>query len=220
MALNNSMNAPATLYNLIVGNGAGYAAIAPSATTGIALVSAGAAANPQYSTVVVAGGGSGLSSLTAYALLAGGTTTTGNMQQVSGLGSAGQVLTSAGAGALPAWGDVPVADIPWTVITAATQTLAVDNAYIANAASGGVAFTLPATAAVGSVMRIAGLAAGSGWSIAQNASQDIQFGSAISTAGVTGSVASTDNGDVVEIVCAVADTNFIILNAVGNLDIV
>ena len=48
-------------------------------------------------------GGSGLASLTAYAILTGGTTTTGAMQQVASVGTAGQVLTSAGAGALPTW---------------------------------------------------------------------------------------------------------------------
>src|SRR3989344_6235690 len=48
-------------------------------------------------------GGTGLSSLTTYAVLTGGTTSTGNLQQVSGLGTSGQVLTSNGAGALPSW---------------------------------------------------------------------------------------------------------------------
>lgn len=55
------------------------------------------------STVSVAQGGTGLTSLTAYAILAGGTTATGAMQQVSGLGNSGEVLTSNGAGALPTW---------------------------------------------------------------------------------------------------------------------
>jgi hypothetical protein len=41
--------------------------------------------------------------MTAYALLAGGTTATGNLQQVSGLGTSGQVLTSNGTAALPTW---------------------------------------------------------------------------------------------------------------------
>lgn len=48
-------------------------------------------------------GGTGLASLTAYSVLCGGTTGTGNLQQVSGLGTSGQVLTSNGAGALPTW---------------------------------------------------------------------------------------------------------------------
>lgn len=49
----------------------------------------------------VAGGGTGAASFTAYAVLCGGTTTTGPVQAIAGVGSAGQVLTSNGAGALP-----------------------------------------------------------------------------------------------------------------------
>lgn len=49
----------------------------------------------------VARGGTGLSSATAYAVLCGGTTSTGAFQSVVSVGSAGQVLTSNGAGALP-----------------------------------------------------------------------------------------------------------------------
>lgn len=88
-----SAAAEASLYyngtNLLVSyNGAAYAAL----HSGVATV-------PQ--------GGTGLSSLTAYAVLAGGTTATGNVQQVSGVGTAGQVLTSNGAGALPTWQAAP-----------------------------------------------------------------------------------------------------------------
>ena len=48
-------------------------------------------------------GGSGASSFTAYSVICGGTTSTSPLQNVSGLGSSGQVLTSNGAGALPSW---------------------------------------------------------------------------------------------------------------------
>lgn len=51
--------------------------------------------------VPVADGGTGLSSTTAYAVLCGGTTSTGALQSVASVGTAGQVLTSNGAGALP-----------------------------------------------------------------------------------------------------------------------
>ena len=51
--------------------------------------------------VPVTDGGTGLSSATAYAVLCGGTTSTGAFQSVSSVGTAGQVLTSNGAGALP-----------------------------------------------------------------------------------------------------------------------
>lgn len=62
---------------------------------------AGAYADVRSGTVTVPQGGTGRTTLTAYALLAGGTTTTGNVQSLAGVGTSGQVLTSNGAGALP-----------------------------------------------------------------------------------------------------------------------
>lgn len=53
--------------------------------------------------LAVARGGTGNSTFTAYSVICAGTTATGAFQNVSGLGSAGQVLTSNGAGALPSW---------------------------------------------------------------------------------------------------------------------
>jgi hypothetical protein len=49
----------------------------------------------------VARGGSGRAIATAYAVLCGGTTSTGAHQSVASVGTSGQVLTSNGAGALP-----------------------------------------------------------------------------------------------------------------------
>lgn len=51
--------------------------------------------------ITVAQGGTGDSSLTAYAVLCGGTTSTAAVQSIAGVGSSGQVLTSTGAGSLP-----------------------------------------------------------------------------------------------------------------------
>ena len=56
-------------------------------------------------TVGVAKGGTGLITMTPYAVLCGGTTATGAMQNVAGVGTLNQVLTSNGAGALPTWED-------------------------------------------------------------------------------------------------------------------
>jgi hypothetical protein len=52
-------------------------------------------------TLPVANGGTGAASATAYAVQCGGTTSTGAHQSVASVGTAGQVLTSNGAGALP-----------------------------------------------------------------------------------------------------------------------
>lgn len=51
--------------------------------------------------ITVAQGGTGDASLTAYAVLCGGTTSTAAVQSIAALGSSGNVLTSNGAGALP-----------------------------------------------------------------------------------------------------------------------
>ncbi len=91
-----------TAHDLIVGNGTGTPGlVAPSATSGVPLISQGAASDPAYGTAVVAGGGTGVTSNTAYAVLCGGTTSTNPIQSIASVGTSGQVLTSNGAGALP-----------------------------------------------------------------------------------------------------------------------
>jgi len=108
--------------------------------------------------------------------------------------------------------------VSWSVITDATQALTEGNGYFANRA-GGVAFTLPATAAVGDTFAVSALNA-DGWTIAQNAGQTIRIGNQASTTGVGGSVASTAIGDSLILVCSVADTDFqAVMAPQGNLTI-
>lgn len=54
-------------------------------------------------TLSVANGGTGNTTFTAYSVICAGTTATGAFQNVSGLGSSGNVLTSNGPAALPTW---------------------------------------------------------------------------------------------------------------------
>lgn len=54
-------------------------------------------------TLPVANGGTGATSFTPYAVILGGTTATGPLQDVGDTGTAGDVLTSAGALAKPTW---------------------------------------------------------------------------------------------------------------------
>lgn len=61
----------------------------------------------QGTPVTVPFGGTGDASFTAYSVLCGGTTSTGALQNVSGVGTSGQVLTSNGAAALPTWQTAP-----------------------------------------------------------------------------------------------------------------
>lgn len=108
---------------------------------------------------------------------------------------------------------------PWTDVTGATQTLAINNGYVTDR-SGGVTYTLPATAAEGDMIWVAGKLGA--WTISQNANQQILIGSASSTIGVSGSVASTNVGDCVLLLCTTAGASTIwrAVNLVGNITIV
>ena len=79
--------------------------------------------------------------------------------------------------------------------------------------------TLPATAALGTVIEIMGESAAL-WTIAQNAGQSIQFGNLSTTVGVGGSLAATNQWDTVKIVCRVADTTWSVTANVGVLNVV
>jgi hypothetical protein len=75
-----------------------------SGGTGIATSGSGDTITITLSTPVsVAHGGTGDTSFTAYSVITGGTTSTGALQNVSGVGTLDQVLCSNGAGALPSW---------------------------------------------------------------------------------------------------------------------
>ena len=70
-------------------------------TPATALLQASSITEGWAGTLAVPRGGTGLATATAYAVLCGGTTSTGAFQNVASVGTSGQVLTSNGAGALP-----------------------------------------------------------------------------------------------------------------------
>lgn len=107
----------------------------------------------------------------------------------------------------------------WTEVTGTSQAMSADNGYVANNA-GLVTLTLPTTASFGTVISVIGKGAG-GWKIAQNASQVIRIGSAASTAGVGGNIASTNQYDSINLICTVANTVWTAQGAPqGNITIV
>ena len=122
--LGDGVNAPATAAdartNLGLGTMATQAASAVAITggtiTGATVASStvngdisGNATNVN-GTVAVNHGGTGLITTTAYSPVISGTTATGAFQASLGPGTSGQVLTSAGAGAVPTWSNASVAD--------------------------------------------------------------------------------------------------------------
>lgn len=168
--------------------------------------------------VPVADGGTGNSTMSAYAVVCGGTTTTNPLQSVAALGSAGDVLTSNGAGALPTF-QTPSSSgsFVWSNVAGTTQAMATDHGYVIGNA-GTTTCTLPGTAAIGKAFAIAGNGAG-GWILAQNAGQTVHFGNQNTTTGAGGSLASTHQYDCVYLVCVVADTDFVVINSVGTLTV-
>lgn len=105
----------------------------------------------------------------------------------------------------------------WTEVTGTSQTAAVDNGYITNNA-GLVTVTLPATAAVGKIVRVAGSGAG-GWRIAQNASGQINFGNQATTVGTGGRLDSVNRYDAVELVCITANNVWSVISSQGNITV-
>ena len=56
-----------------------------------------------------------------------------------------------------------------------------------------------------------------GWKIAQNAGQSVQIGNVSTTIGITGYLASSDQYDVVYLVCRVVDTTWSVVQSMGNI---
>jgi len=183
--------------------------------------------------LIVANGGTGASTLTDHGVLVGsgvsavtalGVATNGQLiigstgvdPVVASITSTDSSITiTAGAGTLDLSTNYSVT---WSEQTGAAQAMVADNGYILNNA-GLVTATLPATAALGTIMRIVGKGAG-GWAVAQNAGQTIHFGATDTTPGAGGSLASTNRYDCVSMVCITADTDFVILSSIGNVTIV
>lgn len=105
--------------------------------------------------------------------------------------------------------------ITWTEVSTNTS-LAVNTGYITNGLST-LTHTLPASSVVGDVLEIAGK--DGGWILSQNAGQYIIFGIEQTTTGVGGNLSSTDNSDCVRLVCIIADTAWLVLSSVGNIDV-
>ena len=95
----------------------------------------------------------------------------------------------------------------------ASKTLGSGVAYVNDASSLAI-YTLPATSNEGDVCKIIGSAA-SGWKIAQLAGQSIKLYTpsgiaTTTTTGTSGSVASTDRYNTIEITCIITNTTFVV----------
>lgn len=161
----------------------------------------------------IAGGSTDVASLRINA------TTNGDaVELVSGFtGSSSLTLPNAASGTLALTSQIPAA-FAWNGVSGTSQAMAVNSGYVSqNGATS--TFTLPATAAQYTVLRVLQNAAGV-FIVAQNALQNIRIGNSISTTGVGGSVTSTSIGDALYLLCTVANTNFVVLSSVGSFTVV
>jgi len=97
---NGGTGSTSTTYASLTANVSGVLPIANGGTNSSSTTYCNLTSNVT-GTLPVANGGTGVASTTVYAVLCGGTTTTGPFQSIASVGTAAQVLTSNGAGALP-----------------------------------------------------------------------------------------------------------------------
>lgn len=67
--------------------------------------------------IQVAFGGTGVNTLTTYAVICGGTTSTGAIQSIASVGTANQALTSNGASALPTFQTAPNTNMDYNTVS-------------------------------------------------------------------------------------------------------
>lgn len=113
------------------------------------------------------------------------------------------ISNSAGGIAISASGS---GGFSWHEVTGTSQLMVSNDGYVANNGAL-VTLTLPANSVLGDELSIVGKGAG-GWLIAQNAGQQIVFGSSATTVGVAGSLASTNAADSIYLVCTTANTTW------------
>ncbi len=196
MTINNAINANAATPLNAVNGGTGVS----SPTAGNILICQGASA---FTTV----------NLTSGQLLVG---TTSGAPVATTLTAGTGISRTGGSGTLTISNTQP--SEAWNNVTTSSATMSVNNAYTASNA-GVVTLTLPATAAVGSMVQVMTGTTAGGWIIAQQANQQIQFGDVKTTLGTGGSLASTAQGDGVILVCTLTNLAWQLLTSVGNITV-
>lgn len=109
--------------------------------------------------------------------------------------------------------------LPWINVTTPTQVMSPNTSYICNCTTSLIAFILPTVATIGEEFQIVGNSS-HGWDILQNASQVINFGNVSTSVGGAGTIASTLQYDCITLVCTVANTTFVVYDAIGNLTVI
>lgn len=102
----------------------------------------------------------------------------------------------------------------WQTISA-SQTLVNNQGYICIVPGGALSLLLPATSVVGDEIEVT-LDGATSFTITQRAGQQIRVGNLATTAGVGGSLASTQQGDSIRLVCSIANLKWNVVSSMGN----
>lgn len=105
-------------------------------------------------------------------------------------------------------------DASWTSVSA-SQAMVSNMGYFVVSPGAAVVLTLPATSVQGDVIQVA-LDGATSWRIAQGAGQTIVIGNSTTTAGIGGSLISTQQGDTVRIVCRIPNLRWQTVSSMGN----
>ncbi len=108
--------------------------------------------------------------------------------------------------------------ITWNTISS-SQTLLTNNGYFCVSPGGALSLSLPATSNLGDTIEVS-LDGSTSFTITQGAGQSIRLGNLSTTAGVTGSISSTQQGDSLRMVCQIANLKWNVLSSMGNLTII
>jgi len=158
---------------------------------------------------------------TALTITNGGLTITAGTITFTPMNAAGVVVNDA-SGVITTIAKLPPSkggNLPVTENTASnTVAMVADNAYIATSTDGAtlVVYTLPSTAAVGTLMEVTGKSTAY-WEIDQNASQTIHMGTTSTTTGVTGKVTTAHQWASVTLRCITANTDWVIISNTGTV---
>lgn len=164
-------------------------------------------------------GGTGVSN--AFTITVGGNIVTADAVTFSGAFAFTGTLTGITNVTFPTSGTLATTGQVITPVdqTSGSATLVQNTLYVTDNGASLVTYTLPATATVGSIIKIIGKSSG-GWTIAQGSGQQIRFGNVTTTLGAGGSLASSNLGDSVELVCNTANTTWTVASVQGNPTVV
>lgn len=128
------------------------------------------------------------------------------------------VCTTSGTSTTAVWTQCINPQSNWIDATSSPISMIPNMSYVTDNGTSIINYTLPSTAAFGTILQISGKSVG-GWSLAQNAGQSILFINQSTTTGVTGSLASSSKGDFIRLLCITANTTWNVVGSMGNITI-